>query len=60
MLSSYNIVERRYKSLRRQLAKNRYLEQQYKSEINKLINYGDIEFVDENVLEASDPKRHIN
>ena len=60
MLNNYNIVERRYKSLRRQLAKNKDIEQQYKSEINKLINNGDIEFVDETLLDASDPKRHIN
>ena len=60
MLNNCNIVERRYKSLRRQLAKNKDLEQQYKSEINKLINNGDIEFVNKTILEASDPKRHIN
>ena len=60
ILNNYNIVERRYKSRRRQLAKNKDLEQQYKSKINKLINNGYIEFVNETLLEACDPKRHIN
>ena len=60
LLNNYNIAEKNYQSLRRRLAKDKSLEEQYKAEINKLIHKGDIEEVSENQLEASDPKRHIN
>ena len=36
------------------------MEEQYKAEINKLIDKGDIEEVCETPLVASDPKRHVN
>ena len=56
LLYNYNIAEKNYKSLRRRLAKDKSLEEQYKAEINKLIDKGDIEEVCETPLVASDPK----
>ena len=56
LLNNYNIAERNYQSLRRRLAKDKSLQEQYKAEINKLIEKGDIEEVCETPLEASDPK----
>ena len=60
LLNNYNIAEKNYQSLRRRLAKDKSLEDQYKAEITKLIEKGDIEEVSETPLEASDPKRYIN
>ena len=59
-LNNYNIAEMNYQSLRSRLAKDKNLEEQYKAEINKLIEKGDIEEVCETQLVASDPKRYIN
>ena len=58
--NNYSIAERYYQSIRRRLAKDKSLEEQYKAEINKFIEKGDIEEVCETHLVASDPKRHIN
>ena len=60
LLNNYNIAEKNYQSLRRRLAKDKSLEEQYIAEINKLIGKGDIEEVCETPLVASDPKRYIN
>ena len=60
ILNNCNIAERNYQSLRRRLSKDKSLEEQYKAEINILIEKGDIEEICETPLVALDPKRHIN
>ena len=60
MLNNYNIAFKRYKSLRRQLAKNPELEKSYGIEIRKIIDNGVVEKVNESKIRAADPDRFVS
>jgi len=60
MRNNYKLALNRYIGLRKQLAKNPELEEQYAQAINKLIENDEVELVNETQEQLEDPKRFIN